>query len=261
MTCGRRHEVLEGGGGMDEKRLSELLKDAVVETPPPTFTASDVARESDRQRVRHRNGLLAGSAFGVAVLAGATALGVALWTGPGSSSDAAGAESIASSGNGNAAPYELPDEDNNAAAPTERGAEDFPSETPKQGGYPDGNGGPAGPTGTPSGCEQVDRELAAALAGELPAAANIKIADAEPVAVSCPEGATGAAYDVPGGRITVLVVPSSVIMATKEPGVLADVPTDGGRRVIVLSEPAAAGDSAPFGTDLQRIATELAQVY
>ena len=106
---------------MDEKKLAELLKDAVAETPPPTFGASDVARESDRQRVRHRNGVLAGSAFGVALLAGATALGVALWTGSDAATDAANAESVASGSNGNAAPYELPDEDNKAAAPTERG--------------------------------------------------------------------------------------------------------------------------------------------
>ncbi len=69
---------------MDEKRLAELLKDAVADTPPPTFDHGDVTAESERQRVRHRNGVLAGSAFGVALLAGAAALGVALWTGPGS---------------------------------------------------------------------------------------------------------------------------------------------------------------------------------
>ena len=116
---------------MDEKRLAELLKDAVADTPPPTFTQSDVTRESERQRVRRRNGLLTGSAFGVAVLAGATALGVALWTGPGSPSNVTSAESVASGGNGNAAPYELPDEDNDAAAPTQRGGDQyFPCEGP-----------------------------------------------------------------------------------------------------------------------------------
>ncbi|MFC4858887.1 hypothetical protein [Actinophytocola glycyrrhizae] len=248
---------------MDENKLADLLKGAVSETPPATFTITDVARESDRQRARHRNGVLAGSAFGVAVLAGATALGVALWTGPVSTTGAMSAESNASGGNGNAAPYELPEEDNEVAAPTERGrAEDSPSETPKQGGYPDGSGGPAGPAGTPSGCEQVDRELAAALAGELPAAARIKVDDAVPVSLSCPTGATGAAYDLPGGRISVVILPDDVMIATQRPdGVRADAPTDDGRQVFVVSEPVSPNGTAPFGSDIQRIATDLGQLY
>jgi hypothetical protein len=247
---------------MDENKLSELLKDAVVETPPPSFTVTDVTRESERQRVRHRNGVLAGSAFGVALLAGATALGVALWTGPVMNSDAASAANPASGGNGNAAPYELPTEDNEAAAPTERGGtKDVPSETPKQGGYPDGSGGPAGPAGTPSGCEQVDRELAAALAGELPAAANIKVDDAIPVSLTCPRGSRGAAFDLPGGRISVVLFPASVTMATDASGVQAQAPTGDGRRVLVLSEPVSPGGTAPFGTDVQQYATDLGQLY
>lgn len=248
---------------MDENKLADLLKDAVAETPPPTFTVADVARESDRQRARHRNGVLAGSAFGVALLAGATALGVALWTGPGAATDAMDAERAASGGNGNAAPYELPNEDNKAAAPTERGgAEDFPPEMPKQGGYPDGSGGPAGPAGTPSGCEQVDRELAAALAGELPAAAKVKVDDAIPVSLSCPEGATGAAYDLPGGRISVILMPDDVALTTNTTrGAQADAPTTDGRQVLLVSEPVSASGTAPFGSDIERIATELGQLY
>jgi hypothetical protein len=247
---------------MDENKLSELLKDAVADTPPPGFTVSDVTRESERQRVRHRNGVLAGSAFGVALLAGATALGVALWTGPVMTSDAADAANSASGGNGNAAPYELPNEDNEAAAPTERGgAENFPSETPKQGGYPDGSGGPAGPAGTPSGCEQVDRELAAALAGELPAAANVKVDDAIPVSLTCPAGSRGAAFDLPGGRISVIIFPAGVTLDTGASGVQAQAPTDDGRRVLVASQPVSPGGTAPFGSDVQQYATDLGQLY
>lgn len=241
---------------MDEKKLAELLKDAVADAPPPTFTATDVARESGRQRVRHRNGVLAGSAFGVAVLAGATALGVALWTGPGSTTNSAAEQLSTSNGNGNAAPYELPDEDNEESAPTQRGgAPDFPSETPKQGGYPDGNGGPAGPAGIPSGCEQVDRELAAALAGELPAAASVEVDDAVPVLVSCPQGATGAAYDISGGRVSVLLMPVGGMVDPGVSGVQADAPLDDGRQVLVVSEPDEPDGAAPFGSEIQRIAT------
>lgn len=248
---------------MDEKKLAELLKDAVAEAPPPTFTHGDVTRESARQRQRHRNGLLAGSAFGVAVLAGATAIGVALWTGGGSPGSATSAESMVSSGNGNAAPYELPDEDARAAEPTERESKDFPPETPKQGGSSDGNGGPAGPASTPSGCEQADRGLAAALAGELPAAANVKVDDAVPVAMSCPDDAVGAAFDLPGGRISVVLLPADgVVSEDAEAAVSAGrAVTTTGREVVVLSEPTDPGGRTPYDIDLTRLATTLARLY
>jgi hypothetical protein len=249
---------------MDEKKLAELLKDAVADTPPPTFTQTDITRESERQRARRRNGLLAGSAFGVAVLAGATALGVALWTGQGSYSDTAAAGSSASTGNELAAPDELPNEDGKAAAPTEsQRAEDFPPGSPKQGGTPDGNGGPAGPTGTPSGCEQVDRELAAALAGELPAAANVKAGDAVPVSLSCGSATTGAAFDLPDGRLNVLLVPASdmAFTATSSGSAQALAPTSDGRQVLVVSEPASQGDTVPYEADLSRFARDVAKIY
>jgi hypothetical protein len=247
---------------MDEKRLAELLNEAVADTPPPTFTHTDVTRESERQRVRHRKGLLTGSAFGVAVLAGATALGVALWTGPGSSSNVTSAESAASDGNGNAAPYELPDEDNEAAAPTERGGQgDFPSEGPKQGGPSTGNGGPAGSASTPSGCEQADRELAAALAGELPAAANIQSSDALAAVLPCPTGGRGATLVLPDGQITVLLTPPGSmegIDMTAAGGAQASARTGSGAQVFVVSMPSSPGGSVPYESDLSRFATAIA---
>jgi len=250
---------------MDEKKLTDLLKDVVADTPPPTFTHADVTRESERQRQRRRNGLLTGSAFGVAVLAGATALGVALWTGEVSPSQVTSAESGAAAGNGSAAPYELPDEDAKAAAPTERGQDQgFPPETPKQGGSSDGNGGPAGPTGTPSGCEQVDRELAAALAGELPAAANIKVDNALPVQFSCPADSRGAMFVVPDGQISVLLLPvgTSMIYDSSEPVInSAEEPTSTGLTVVVVSVPASTDGSAPYASDLKRFARAIAEIY
>lgn len=254
---------------MDEKRLAELLKDAVADTPPPTFTQADVTRESFRQRARRRNGLLAGSAFGVAVLAGATALSVALWTGQGSPSEVTSAESAASAGNGNAAPYELPDEDARAADPTQRGgeAQDSSPESPKQGGTSDEDGGPAGSTGTPSGCEQADRELAAALAGELPAAAQVDPSDAVAVTLGCSTGARGAAFDLPDGRISILLVSSEQLAytgtdeAASAGGAQASAPTSDGRLVLVVSEPASQGSRPPYESALSRYATDIAGNY
>jgi hypothetical protein len=247
---------------MDENRLAELLKDAVADTPPATFTHDDITKESARQRVNRRNGLLAGSAFGVAVLAGATALGVALWTGQETPASVTSAESTNSGGNGNAAPYELPDEGVAASGQTERGdQQDFPSESRKQGRTPDGNGGSSDSASTPSGCEQVDRELAAALAGELPDTANVKVADAVPVSWGCATNASGAEFAVPGGVISVLLMQDNQLTAFESGAAQADASTSDGRYVVVVSLPSGSDGSAPFVSDLTRIATEIAKIY
>jgi hypothetical protein len=248
---------------MDEKKLAELLKDAVADTPPPTFTQDDVTKESARQ-VRRRNGLLAGSAFGVAVLAGATVLSVALWSGAGSAGQPMSASDAGSAGNENAAPNELPNEDGGGAPSTERGsAKELPPETPKQGGYPEGNGGPAGPTGTPSGCEQVDRGLAAALAGELPVTASLTEDDAVAPLVSCPADVRGAMFNLPDGQLTVLFVPANVTMADKPAsgGLQADAVTRDGASVLVLSVPVDERASPPYAADLTRYARDIASQY
>jgi hypothetical protein len=254
---------------MDEKRLSELLKDAVSDAPPATFDHSDVTSESERQRIRHRNGVVAGSAFGVALLAGAAALGVALWTGPGSVESATAASDGTSYGNGNAAPNEVPDTDVRIAPQTEGGdQENFPPETPKQGGSSDGNAGPAGPGGTPSGCEQADRELAAALAGELPAAANLRSEDALPVSLSCPADSVGAAYRVVDdgvtGTVSVVVLgPDSSApdwpMTAETVSAQAQGPKGG--TVLVVSEPTESDEPAPYGDELSAVAQELSEAY
>jgi hypothetical protein len=249
---------------MDERRLAELLKDAVADAPPPTFDEGDVTAESARQRVRHRNGVLAGSAFGVALLAGAAALGVALWTGPDATTDAAVAGSGTSTSNGNAAPYELPDEDNEAAAPTERGEPDSSPEAPKQGGSSVEDGGPAGPASTPSGCEQADRELAAALAGELPAAANLKVDDALPVSLSCPAEVDGASFDLPSGRITIMRAEPGVTLPTwtlRSGSVEARSTTSVGRTVVVISEPFDSGEPGPYADEVHLAAVALGKLY
>lgn len=251
---------------MDERRLAELLHDAVADVPPPSFDQGDVAAASERQRIRRRNGLLTGSAFGVVLLASATALGVALWTGGYSAEQTNAAEPAAAGGNGSAAPYELPQEDSAGAPKTERELvpQDAPSETRKQGRPPSGEAGPAGPGSTSSGCEQADRELAAALAGELPAAAQVTADEAIPVEVWCPEGATGAAFRVseqgqPGTISVIRVQPDTTTpdWATTAGTQRGTSTADDGSTYVVLSEPRSAGGVAPFGSEVQYLATEL----
>ncbi|MPZ79924.1 MAG: hypothetical protein GEV28_05790 [Actinophytocola sp.] len=251
---------------MDERKLAELLHDAVADAPPPSFDQRDVAAGSERQRIRRRNGVLTGSAFGVVLLASATALGVALWTGPHSADQTNAAEAAAAGGNGSAAPNELPQEDSAGAPKAERELvpQDAPSETRKQGRPPSGDAGPAGPGSTPSGCKQADRELAAALAGELPAAAKIRAEDAIPVELWCPEGAKGAAFRVSdqghGGTISVIRVQPD----TTPPEWATPAGTRSGlwtasddSTYMVLSEPLSAGGVAPFGSAVQHLATEV----
>jgi hypothetical protein len=253
---------------MDERKLAELLHDVVADTPPPSFDENDIARASERQRVRRRNQVLTGSAFGVVLLASATALGVALWTGPQSAEQTNDSSAAAAGGNTSAAPYELPQEDSAQApkAESEGVPDNSPSKTRKQGRPSSGDAGPAGPGSTPSGCEQADRELAAALAGELPAAANIAATSAQSVELVCPPGSIGAMFRVvdngQSGSFSAVVVradqtspewtnlPKGSQQAT---ATMAD-----GRTVMVVSEPRMDGEIAPFGDEVQQVANEIA---
>jgi hypothetical protein len=251
---------------MDERKLAELMTDAVAETPPPTFDQDDVARASERLRVRRRNTVIAGSAASVAVLASASVLAVALWSGTNSEGGATQAAREASSSNGNAAPYEVPEEDSAASAKTQRD-ENVPSETPKQGGSSSGNAGPAGPGGTPSGCGQADRELAAALAGELPAAAAIDRDAPQPVVLECPHESLGAAFSVHEGDrtgvVSVVLVQPDVTTPTwqlAEGAHRARATTPHGATVLVVTEPAD-GSAAPLTENLDAIAAGVAEEY
>jgi hypothetical protein len=245
---------------MDERRLSELLRDAVADAPPPTFDQKDVARESERQRVRMRNGILTGSALGVALLAGVTALSVALWTGTDSSGQPNAAAGAEAPGNGSAAPYEL--EEERAAEPPDQdsagdiGKEASP-ETRKQGRPSDEEAKPLGPGGTPRGCEQADRELAAALAGELPAAAL-------PPDYTCSVGMPNVTFMLDSGALTVtLVGQDSAMSATDQPGMAfkqAEAATDDGRVVVIVSSAPDPGPT-PLADELEELAGRVADQY
>jgi hypothetical protein len=254
---------------MDEKKLRDVFRDAVPEAPPATFALGDVRAESGKQRTRHRNLLLGGSALGIAVLTGATVLGVALWksTDTQNSAATAGAPMVdASSGNNGNRPNDVPNDGQPPRAASGGAEKDksVPTESPKQGGAPTGNAGPTGLGGTPRGCGQADRELAAALAGELPAAARQEPRDAN---VACPNGSHAFAVQAQeSGRTGVLTI------VVTPPGTNVDFPVTGspqgvvvgtgmvkdGRRVFVITEPADGTNQAPFDTQVQDIADHAA---
>jgi len=86
----------------------------------------------------------------------------------------------------------------------------------------------------------VDRELAAALAGELPAAANVKVADALPVSLYCPPDSAGARFDLPDGRITIIMTQSNVTLPTwvlRDGSVAGQSTASRGQAIAVVSEP------------------------
>jgi hypothetical protein len=246
---------------VDEKKLRDVFRDAVPDAPPPTFNLGDVRAESGAQRTRHRNLLLGGSGLTIAVIAGVTVLGVALWKST-DTQDAATAGNApmvdASSGNNGSGASDVPGKAQSPRSPS-GGAElnSVPTESPKQGGPPTGSAGPPGPGGTLQGCGQADRELAAALAGELPAAAP------QNANAVCPNGSRSFAVQVTDnghtGTITVVLTP---------PGTNVDFPVTGspqgtvvgtgilkdGRRLFVITEPAEGQAVAPKDGDVQGIA-------
>ncbi|MFC7618282.1 hypothetical protein ACFQV2_37835 [Actinokineospora soli] len=117
---------------MDEKRISALFEDAVRDVPAPTFDTGDISAESARL-TRKRNGLLAGSALGFALLVGGAATGVALFSGPvaGTGNDSAAVASApAPEANETLGEYEISGEGAQDRAGT---TTDLPRSTPKQG--------------------------------------------------------------------------------------------------------------------------------
>jgi len=254
---------------MDEKKLRDVFRDAVPEAPPPSFSLGDVRSESGQQRARHRNLLLGGSALGIAILAGVTVLGVALWksTDAQNATTAAGAPMVdASSGNNGNRASDVPNEDQSPRAASGGTEQDksFPTEPPKQGGTPTGNAGPSGPGSTPSGCGQADRELAAALAGELPAAATNSLLNAT---AACPYGSHAFAVQVTdsgrSGLVTVVLTPvgtsvSFPVTGSPQGAVVGAGTVNDGRRLFVITEPVEGSSDAPLDQRVQEIADNAA---
>lgn len=251
---------------MDERKLAELFNDAVRDVPPASFDQSDISAESSRL-TRKRNTLLTGTALGFALLAGVVVAGDAWWPSntTGDSSAAGSAESPAN-GNDLSSPYE-----GTTDGPSQEAAEaqDFPPATPSRGRSSDGNtGSRAGRT--PGGCGTADRELAAALAGELPAATSF--AEFVPSPLACPEGGRSASFGVQDGPrrglMSIMLVPVDVDTPVQPPWVDrpgadgAVVGTASGRKLVVSIEPFPESPDVPLDADdMRELAQELAPRY
>ncbi|CAM3437097.1 hypothetical protein KIPE111705_08630 [Kibdelosporangium persicum] len=252
---------------MDEKKLSELFKDVVRDVPPATFGTGEVRRASQRAAVKRRNTVVGASVLAFALVVGGTVTTVAL-SGGFESPTAANAPAVArgdaptggtmerGEGTGpDSVPLTL-----NEQPPLDPNSR---SDLPKQGGTPTGSAGTAG--STPSGC-QADRELAAALAGELPAAPT---RTGVGVPFGCPQGSRGAAYKVTDGSrtgtISVVLVPEgsapnaplgSDVYGTANAA--SEAGKGGTLHVVSQPDPNVEPAEPPFVDTIARIAADLA---
>ncbi|WNV91219.1 hypothetical protein [Umezawaea sp. Da 62-37] len=231
---------------MDEKKLAELFNDAVRDAPPPSFDAGDVRTASDRETRRRRSAVALGSTMAAVVLFGGVALGAGLFTGEASNSadrsGVAGSVDVPKA----ATPYGAQSAE---SAPDERGVpspNSVPGGTSLQGEASSGSVSPPA-DGTPSGCT-VDRELANALAGELPADASTAVA---PAAVTCPTGSKAASYAVDGGAFYAVVTPGRQPLDDAAGAPLTGKPTKNGNTLYVVT------DAPAFATRVDAISSKL----
>ncbi|GGM46995.1 hypothetical protein GCM10012275_17590 [Longimycelium tulufanense] len=254
---------------MDEHRLAELFRDAVRDAPPASFDERDVTAASRRATLRRRTTVAMGSAFGAAVLLGGTVFGVGMLD---REPDGSGSVFSAQDGQPPGAEAVPPNNQNldpRAQVPSRLPGgpppDSIPEDPPKQGGGTSGSAGP-GTGGTPQGCETADRELAVALAGELPAAAGRN----PDTARGCPAGARGAAFVVRDGDalgvVSVILGPRDTQRA--EGSFKRDNGTVGyttyarsGSSLTVLSEPQEGSNQAPFAGAVQRLAQRIAEQF
>lgn len=217
---------------MDDRDLNTLFRTAPGDPPPPTFDLTDVTTASARARARRRSALITVAACVVLALAG---FGVSRIPFGGSVSDS----QVAS---GPARPDDASPRLPNAASPS-----------PLQ-----GSGGEVGPrVEGASGCDGVDRELATALADELPSTGR---GDAQPGQI-CSPGSRSAAFRVIDGDrhglVSVVLTPPGGAVPPPSGDAMAQEPASNGQTIIVYSIPDGSSDP-PLPAGLDRIANVLA---
>ncbi len=235
---------------MDEQELRSLFSAAPGDAPSPGFTQDDVVRESRRQTVRRRNRITTGVSAAALVVVGFGAYGL-LSGGTPESMTAAGDGVLSSqSGPGSGQPGISP-------ARPEIGGEspNFSSEPPRQGGDQGGKTGQLAEGA--SGCEEVDGELAIALAGELPG--HVAGTPAVPGG-ACSRAARSAGFPVPGGEVSAALYPKGIPVVFKsQPAgtVTAQVATASGGALVLVSVPSSGG-TAPYAGQVETFAQDLA---
>ncbi|TCP54174.1 hypothetical protein EV191_103215 [Tamaricihabitans halophyticus] len=239
---------------MDDRQVTELMRDAAQDTPPASFDVPEVLAASARARARQRARVFGGATVGVVLLAGGVFVGSTVFTG--TDQEIAGSAAQPAEQEAGQAPY--------AEQPRQ---ENVPTPSPKQGGEGSGDVGPR-TGGTPDGCAQVDRELAVALAGELPATPGA----AERGSLRCVAEDRVAGFEISDGAakgtISVLLRPAEVAdqdsppwSAAPEAAAHVQRATANGDTLVVLTEPAQGSAGPPLADQLESLAARLAAKF
>lgn len=237
---------------MDERELEQLFRDAPGEPPPPSFGLSDIEAGSRRATARHRVRVATAGTFAALVLAGGGFAAGGLLSGDNGTESAAQPHSVGESATSGQPGAEGERLDSGDAAQ----AEELSS---KQGDKGSRNSDAA--AASAERCEEVDRQLATALAGELPVGPDTE----KPLGgfLPCEAGVRRAAHHVTdgdaAGTISVALVPKGVAfrIANEGESVLVEARARSGVTVMLLSTPDD-GSSPPLEADLQRVADAIA---
>ncbi|WP_410604813.1 hypothetical protein [Amycolatopsis sp. lyj-90] len=234
---------------MDENDLKALFRDAPGDAPASSFDTADVVHASRRATARRRNGIAVACSAVVLVLAGVGMFGVLGGTDFQMGTAAKSGNEAASPGQPGAA----------SARPLDSGeSSNFSNPPPQQGGGGPEKTGQMTAEGT-YGCDQVDRELATALAGELPV--PVDVAKSTPGDI-CTTGARSAGFQVPGGSVAVAVFPAGASVPPVPIGASsAQRTTAKGSLVVVVSLGDGSGRPAFPESDVDRFVAVLAARY
>jgi hypothetical protein len=223
---------------MDERELGTLFKAAPGEPPPPGFTLEDVTAKSARVTARRRSALIIALGCVVLVLAG---FGLTRLDFGSTTSNSASEPAQVATGE---QPGDAEGRHPNASTPS-----------PLQGSGGTGEDGPRA-EGTP-GCDKVDRELATALAGELPATGVTGPAPGR----GCTTGSRSAGFQVTDGErhgfVSVTLLGSGITFPPESSMVTVQEKASSGGVLVVSSAPDP-GSAPPLQGDLRHIALDLA---
>jgi hypothetical protein len=260
---------------VDEHKLADLFRDAVRDAPPASFDEGDVRAASQRATARRQTALALGTGTAAVVLAAGTAVGFGVLGSADQNSNTSASAPVADNAP-RMTPFDVPgpkaeSQPGDNPQSTEHGGlppKSVPESSPLQGGDLSGSVSPRADS-TRIGCGPVDRELAVALAGELPAAAGHQPV---PVDGTCPTGSKAAGYVVRDGQVSglfsVIVVPKSgnneaqsAELGTMPGSRVTSLVTQSGNTLYVVSEPARGSSVPPFGSQVDTVAGKLAGKY
>jgi len=241
---------------MDDRELETLFAAAPGDPPPATFTATQVVAESKRAQARRRSAIAVTCSCLVVALGGFGAFAVVanLRVPVPTAASSAGDAQVSAQSGAAGQPLGTPERPPNAGD-----KQGFPPQSPMQGGDETGKDGPRAESA--SGCEKVDRELATALAGELPVTVSV---DGASPSHLCPTGSRSAGFPVAGGFVSITLAPPgmALTLAEQPPGTkIAEQPAVGGGTIWLLSIPGDGSTVPPFVDDVDRIARTVATQF